>query len=100
MLAALLTDLVGADPLSLDLPGAEAGVVGVITSEVAVLDQTTAGVAAVEVDDFELAHVGVREDVDLATQVGLGSAAGDWLVGASTTIATSHQTSITSRTDE
>ena len=54
LLTALLADLVGADPFALDLPGAEAGVVGFVAGEVAVLDEAAAGVAAVEVDDFEL----------------------------------------------
>lgn len=55
LLPARLANLVGADPLTLDGPGPEALVVGVVPSEVAVLDQTSAGMSAVKVDDFELA---------------------------------------------
>jgi hypothetical protein len=36
-----LADLIGTDPFALDRPGAEALVVGVITSKVAVFNQTT-----------------------------------------------------------
>lgn len=54
LLPARLADLVGADPLTLDRPGAKALVVGVVASEVAVLDQTSTSVSAMEVDDFEL----------------------------------------------
>lgn len=54
LLTARLANLVGADPFTLDRPGAKALVVGIVASEVAVLDQTSAGVSAVEVDDFEL----------------------------------------------
>jgi hypothetical protein len=42
LLAASVTDLVGADPFPLDRPGAEALVVGVVAGEVAVLDQAAA----------------------------------------------------------
>ena len=54
LLPAGLTDLVGADPLALHGPRAEALVVGVVAGEVAVLDQAASGVAALEVDDFVL----------------------------------------------
>lgn len=54
LLAASVTDLVGADPFPLDRPGAEALVVGVVAGEVAVFDQAAARVPAGEVDDFEL----------------------------------------------
>jgi hypothetical protein len=54
LLAAFPADLVGADPFALDRPGAEALVVGIVAGEVAVLDEASAGVAALEVDDFEL----------------------------------------------
>ena len=54
LLAASVTDVVGADPFPLDRPGAEALVVGVVAGEVAVLDQAAAGMRAGEVDDFEL----------------------------------------------
>jgi hypothetical protein len=60
LLAASVTDLIGADPFPLDRPGAEALVVGVVAGEVAVLDQAAAGVSAGEVDDFELWGVSVR----------------------------------------
>jgi hypothetical protein len=60
LLAASVTDLVGADPFPLDRPGAEALVVWVVAGEVAVLDQAAAGVSAREVDDFELWGVLVR----------------------------------------
>ncbi len=46
--------MVGADPLALHGPRAEALVVGVVAGEVAVLDQAASGVAALEVDDFVL----------------------------------------------
>jgi hypothetical protein len=59
LLAASVTDLVGADPFPLDRPGAEALVVWVVAGEVAVLDQAAAGVSAGEVDDFELLGEGV-----------------------------------------
>lgn len=54
LLAASVTDVVGADPFPLDRPGAEALVVGVVAGEVAVLNQAAAGMPAGEVDDFEL----------------------------------------------
>lgn len=53
-LAARLANLVGADPFSLDRPGPGTLMVDVVPSKVAVLDQSTAGVAAVEVDDLVL----------------------------------------------
>lgn len=49
-----LTHLVRTDPLTLDGPGAAARVRGVVAREVAVFDEAAAGVAAGEVDDFEL----------------------------------------------
>jgi hypothetical protein len=54
LLSAFSTDLVGADPFALDGPGSKALVVGVVAGEVAVLDETPAGVAALKVNDFEL----------------------------------------------
>lgn len=54
LLAARLADLVGADPLAFDAPGAKALVVRVVTSKVAVLDQAATRVLAFEVDDLEL----------------------------------------------
>jgi len=48
--------LVGTDPFSLDGPCAEALVVQIVAREVAMLDQAASGMAAVEVDDFVLAH--------------------------------------------
>ena len=63
LLAASVTDLIGADPFQLDRPGAEALVVGVVAGEVAVLDQAAAGVSAGEVDDFELWGVSVRSSL-------------------------------------
>jgi len=53
--AASLTDLIGADPFPLDRPCTEALVVRVIAGEVTVLDESAAGVTAMEVDDLELA---------------------------------------------
>ena len=64
LLSASLADLVGTNPLALDRPGAEALVVGVVASEVAVFYQTAAGVPAREVNDFILAvcqHTPERE---------------------------------------
>jgi len=49
-----LAALVGTDPFALDGPGAEALVVWVVSSKVAVLDQATPCVTAVEVDDLVL----------------------------------------------
>ena len=49
-----LTDLVGADPFTFDGPRAETLVIRVITGEVAMLDQASAGVPAMKMDDFEL----------------------------------------------
>ena len=49
-----LTNLVRADPLSLDGPHSATPVVRIISGEVAVFDQTPAGMIAEEVDDFEL----------------------------------------------
>ena len=43
-------------PLSLDGPGTEALVVGVVAGEVAVFDETADGVAAAVVDILVLAH--------------------------------------------
>jgi len=54
LLTTSVADLVGADPFAFDGPGAEALVVRIVAGEVAVLDQTAAGVSAGEVDDFEL----------------------------------------------
>lgn len=48
-------------PLSLDAPGTEALVVGVIAREVAMLDQPSTHVAAVVVDRLVLAHGGWRD---------------------------------------
>jgi hypothetical protein len=49
-----LTDLVGADPLSLDGPYTTASVIWVVSSKVTVFDQATPGMVAEEVDDLEL----------------------------------------------
>lgn len=54
MLHALLAVLALAFPFALDDPWSEALVVRIVASEVAVLDQATAGVTAAEVDDLEL----------------------------------------------
>lgn len=54
VLATGLADLVGADPLALDAPGAEALVVRIVAGKVAVLDQAATRVLAFEVDDLEL----------------------------------------------
>ena len=50
-----LADLIGTDPLALDRPGAEALVIGVVASKVAVFYQTATRVPAREVNDFILA---------------------------------------------
>lgn len=55
LLPTSLADLIGTDPLALDGPSAEALVVGVVASKVAVLYQTTTRVPAREVNDFILA---------------------------------------------
>ena len=55
LLPAGLADLIGTDPFALHRPGAEALVVGVIASKVAVFNQTATRVSAREVDDFILA---------------------------------------------
>lgn len=54
LLAAFPADLVGADPFALDRPGAEALVIGIVASKVTVLDESSARVSALEVNDFEL----------------------------------------------
>ena len=41
-------------PFALDAPGDEALVCRIVAGKVAVLDESTAGVTALEVDDFEL----------------------------------------------
>jgi len=48
--------LCGIRPLSLDGPGTEALMVGIVAGKVAVLDQTAGGVTAAVVDVFVLAH--------------------------------------------
>ena len=55
LLPTSLADLIGTDPLALNRPGAEALMVGVVASKVAVFYQTTTRVSAREVDDFILA---------------------------------------------
>lgn len=55
LLTTSLADLIGTDPLPLNRPGAEALVVGVVASKVAVLNQTTTRVPAREVYDLKLA---------------------------------------------
>jgi hypothetical protein len=55
-LTTLLTNLVGADPFALDRPGTEALMVCSIAGEVAMLDETSSSVAALEVNDLELGH--------------------------------------------
>ena len=54
LLAALLTDLIGAVPFTLDGPRSEALMIGIVASSMAVLDEATTSMAAVKVDDFEL----------------------------------------------
>lgn len=54
LLPTSLADLIGTDPLPLDRPGAEALVVRVIASKVAVFYQTATRVPAREVNDFIL----------------------------------------------
>lgn len=61
LLRAALTRLIRTHPLPLDGPRAHALVRRVIAREMAVLDQAATGVAAGEVDDFELC--GVRRSV-------------------------------------
>jgi hypothetical protein len=54
LLTTRLAELVRADPLSLDGPGAEALVIGVIAGEMTMFDEPSAGVPAVEMDDLVL----------------------------------------------
>ena len=54
LLHARLADLICTDPFTLNGPCAEALVIWVVPGEVAVLDQTAAGMTALEVDDFIL----------------------------------------------
>lgn len=54
MLLTRLTNLVQRDPFALNDPSIETLVVGVVACKMAVFDQAATGVAAVEVDDFEL----------------------------------------------
>ena len=56
LLAAVLADLVGADPFSFDGPRPETHVTWIIASKVAMFDQATPSVAAMKVDHLEL-HV-------------------------------------------
>lgn len=46
--------LVGADPFSLDRPGADALMIRIVASKVTVLDEAPTGMSAGEVDDLEL----------------------------------------------
>lgn len=62
LLAARLAQLVRTDPLAFDGPGAEALVVWVIASKMAMFDQAAACVAAMEVDHLVLAKVSPVSD--------------------------------------
>lgn len=60
---AWLAGLAVGRPLSLHGPRTATLVVWVITSEMAVFDQSAGGVAAGEMDDFELAHSRLRLEI-------------------------------------
>ena len=56
LLTASLADLVGTDPFSFDGPGTDTLVLGVVSSKVAMLNQSPSGVAAVKVNNFVLLY--------------------------------------------
>lgn len=55
LLATSLTDLIGTDPFSLDRPGAAALMIWIVPGKVAMFDQASPRVPALEVNDLELA---------------------------------------------
>lgn len=52
-----LTDLICADPFTLDRPHATTSVLGVVSCEMTMLDQSTTRVTAEEVDDLKLSMI-------------------------------------------
>ena len=58
LLAALLTDLIGAVPFTLDGPRSEALMIGIVASSMAVLDEATTSMAAVKVADKDSRECG------------------------------------------
>lgn len=54
LLTAVLTHLIRTDPFAFDRPRANALVFRVVSCEVAMFDESAAGMAAGEMDDFEL----------------------------------------------
>lgn len=60
LLVACLADLVGAYPFALDRPGSKALMVRVVTSEMAVLNETTASMPATKMDHLELHRMSDR----------------------------------------